>query len=417
MKVLHIAEKAQGGGAESVFRNTITALASEHPENVYWVACVKDSQSSVTPDLDFGKPPQKKIYLLFSQIYSFQNYRKLTAFLSQHHPDVIHVQNYGNLSPSILRALWQYKKKHPIVRIIQTVHTFEYACSHYSAYDYRKQTTCLDCAHSTFKLKIFFRRCSRAGFLHSYGKGVASLIANYYINKGVFDLFITPSEFLRKVMLKRSLKGREIFVVRNPLPDNFFKKQVKESTVSLPTEQDPIRIVYFGRFSEEKNLGCLLNAFHILTQKKTRAVLTLIGDGEEKAQLLKLCNQLGINEKVVFCGFLNSGELYTEIKKHHIAVLPSKCFETASLLVCEAITANLVPIVANHGGMKEMVEWIGAGATFKSDDELDLAFTLHDVYENYERYIEKLPQAIIKSEYQLNLRKYVNELLHIYNSL
>jgi glycosyltransferase involved in cell wall biosynthesis len=418
MKILHIAEKISGGGAESVFNETIKSLNDAFPDKITnWVACIGGTSSNANISLDFGDSPKSKLGEVVSQIYSRKNYRLLTVFLANHHPDVIHVQMYGNLSSAILRALWHYKRRKPEVTIIHTAHTFEYACSHFAGYDYRKKKVCLDCAASTYKFRIFYRGCSRAGFMHSWGKGIGSLISNYYINKHLFDSIITPSNFLQKIIEQRDKKLCNISVLRNPLSNELIDRsnnQLAQFGKSCITKE--ANIVYFGRFSAEKNIECLIKAFYIFQGQIEGARLLLIGNGDEKEGLMRLVEQLGLFDKVSFKPFLPQKDLYQVLSKGHIAVLPSKCLETASLLVPEAAMNNLIPVVANHGGMKEMVEWIGAGRTFESNNEQDLAAVLYEIVNSYEEYSWKLLDATDKCKKLLNSKHYADELYQLYQT-
>lgn len=418
MKILHIAEKITGGGAESVFAETIKSLNdifSDEIENQ--IACISPNSDKIKIDLDFGLPPGSKLGIVLSQIYSGKNYRLLNEYLKDNHPDIIHVQNYGNLSPSVLRALWNYKKKRPQIPIIHTAHTFELACSHFAGYDYRRKSICLDCSSRTYKFKIFYRGCSRAGWLHSWGKGVASLIANRYIKRGLFNQIITPSVFLKKVIEERKSKLCDINVLRNPLTKELTDNDSPNNLLSKNSVNKEVLIVYFGRFSAEKNIGCLIKAFNIFHRQNNNSQLLLIGDGDERPELVDEVISLGLEKSVVFRQFMPKDELYTVLNKAHIAVLPSKCLESASLLVPEAVMNNLIPVVANHGGMKEMVEWVGIGRTFASDDENDLVRVLHEIVNNYNTYTNRLTEARLKCKKLLNSKHYAYELHKIYNDV
>src|SRR5690606_38424734 len=104
----------------------------------------------------------------------------------------------------------------------------------------------------------------------------------------------------------------------------------------------------------------LLRAFAEFAKetKLPDSILWIIGNGLMKEHLIKLSEDLNIKEKVVFWDFMAKNPLVKLINRAKIAVLPSKCFETASMLVFEAVASSVVPIVANHGGMREMVNWL-----------------------------------------------------------
>jgi glycosyltransferase involved in cell wall biosynthesis len=86
---------------------------------------------------------------------------------------------------------------------------------------------------------------------------------------------------------------------------------------------------------------------------------------------------------VTFEPFLPKDELIERLNSCKVSVLPSKCFETASLVTIESIMLNLIPIVTNHGGMKEMIQLTKFGFTFEDNDEEDLCKKMLFTMNNY----------------------------------
>ncbi|HTN20548.1 MAG TPA: glycosyltransferase family 4 protein [Pelobium sp.] len=378
MKVLHIAEKADGGGAESVFRETVQVFKKYDQKRKHYVACRYSEKLPFVVDFAFTEKKEN----IFSKIYSNSNKKELARFLSDLEPEIIHLQHYANLSPSILHALYNYKRKNKKTTIIQTVHTFEYACSHHAAYDYKQNKRCLDCASQTFKTKIFYRNCSRLGFAHSFGKGLASLLSHYFYNKQFIDKLIVPSEFMRTAVgLNKSRDMRKVIVVNNPIADELFEAN--------PTEKKN-QILYFGRLSEEKNIDLLLRGYsHYQKSVNLAFPLVIIGEGSEKERLISLSIELGCADYVTFMPFLSHFELKKYLEVSKISLLTSKCFENAPMMVIESLACDIIPIVCNHGGMLEMVECFGFGFHFNADDYLDLAKTIEDVTNNYNIIINR----------------------------
>ncbi len=411
-KVLHVAEAAMGGGSESVFRDTVQALYEDRHEGYrHFVACKVTGKEPFRVDFPFAADNAKgRIGIILSQIFSTGHFRTLYRALQECRPDIIHIQSYGNLSPSVLKAIYKYKSKHNGVKVLQTVHTFEYICSHFAGYDYRQNRRCTDCAGSRYKFKIFYRGCSRAGYLHSWGKGIASLIGNYYIKRGVIDRWLSPSHFLRELMVRR-LPADKVTLVRNPL-----HAQNTAGEQNTKTAGKPFLFVYFGRFSEEKNIECLVQAFARIYGSGRQVKLLLIGKGEEKEKLVALCETLSISEGVEFIEFLPVQELNKRLQQAHVSILPSKCFENAPMVVNESVFADLVPIVANHGGMKEMIEVAGFGLCFESDDAANLALQMEQVMDNFDHYMLDLPRAKETINGIFNVQVYLSALYENYNT-
>ncbi|WP_264535059.1 glycosyltransferase [Flavobacterium sp. N1736] len=405
-KILHISEKGEGGGGESVFRETVILLKELDLSNSHYTACKKSEQLPFKLDFEFKSKEQ-----LLDFIYSFSNKRKMDLILKEIKPEVIHLHHYGNLSPSILHSLFNYKKRNPKVQIIQTVHTFQYSCSHQAAYDYHKTKRCLDCASMHFKTKIFYRKCSRAGFIHSIAKGFNSLITHYYYKKGVIDTIIVPSNFIKEsILLNKFYKDKEINVINNPIFSDFqkIKEYSKENN-----------IVYFGRLSEEKNIKLLITAFVQFVNNKEgdKYKLLIIGDGPEKEELQKYVTKENMVERVLFLPFMSQEKLkkYLEISK--ISIMTSKCFENAPMMMIESFNYDIIPIVADHGGMREMALKLNFGFLFESENQESLIRQIFSATKDYQEIINKKPKLEGKIHDLFSKSLYFSELTNLYSKI
>ncbi|GAA0540148.1 glycosyltransferase [Chitinophaga japonensis] len=408
VNILHIGEFAGGGGDGTVFRNTVQALeqAPFRGRCRNYVACRKTEGLAVKVDLDMGFPGP---VAFLSHIYSRGNFRKLKKFLLEIQPDIIHLQHYSNLSPAVLHALYSYKKRRPEVRVVQTTHTFERVCANFAGYDFRKRKRCMDCARDKYKYRIFYRLCSRGGAVHSWGKGLTALIADFFYNKGLVDSIIAPSAFLRHA-LERSVNNRTpLQTISNPISDAFLNR-------TAPAADKRDLLVAFGRLSGEKNYALLIEALARYKQQyyhRRPIRVKIIGEGAEKPRLVSMVKEKGL-EFVQFLPFLPQEELAEEIKAARVAVLPSKCFETFALFVIEALMMDILPLVAGHGGMLETVERFGCGATFASDDVHSLTERLFHCFENYEALTSGLVAAKEKIKASLGRDLYAGKLWEVY---
>ncbi|WP_281231878.1 glycosyltransferase family 4 protein [Flavobacterium gelatinilyticum] len=402
-KILHISERGEGGGGESVFRETVVLFQELDLINTHYTACKQSNKLPFKVDFDFKEKEQ-----LADFIYSFSNKRKMDLMLKEIEPDIIHLHHYGNLSPSILHSLHNYKKRRDNIRIIQTVHTFQYSCSHQAAYDYNKTKRCLDCASVHFKTKIFYRKCSRAGFVHSIAKGFNSLITHYYYKKEIIDTIVVPSNFIKEaILLNKFYSDKKIVEINNPIFENLEKK------VKFHKENN---IVYFGRLSEEKNIKLLITAFSLFASKDIENYkLLIIGDGSEKKELQQYVNEKKILDKVIFFPFMTQRELAKYLETSKISIMTSKCFENAPMMMIESFNYNIIPIAANHGGMREMVLKLNFGLLFESEDEYSLVDQITKAVNDYEKLINEKPKLEAKIRDLFSKSKYFTELSNLYS--
>lgn len=102
-------------------------------------------------------------------------------------------------------------------------------------------------------------------------------------------------------------------------------------------------VVFAGRLIKEKNVDILLKAVALLKADFPDIRCCVIGNGPEKAVLLKLAKQLAIYENVEFAGFLEYEALIRKVKASKVLVLPSSR-EGFGMVVIEAFACG-VPVV------------------------------------------------------------------------
>ena len=100
-----------------------------------------------------------------------------------------------------------------------------------------------------------------------------------------------------------------------------------------------------ARLSKVKNYPFLINSFEMVLKNKENAMLLLVGDGEEKEEILAMVKQKGIEKNVIFVGHTNEVTKYLHIMD--VFVLPSFT-EGLSLVTVEAQVSGL-PCVVSTG--------------------------------------------------------------------
>jgi len=101
-------------------------------------------------------------------------------------------------------------------------------------------------------------------------------------------------------------------------------------------------ILYVGSLIKRKGIDLLLNA---LSKVEMPYHLSIIGNGIEKENLIKLASKYDIIDKVSFWGFLEGDDLRKKYAESTVFVLPTRedCY---GLVVLEAMCASL-PIVCS----------------------------------------------------------------------
>ena len=147
-----------------------------------------------------------------------------------------------------------------------------------------------------------------------------------------------------------------------------------------PSAGDPIHIAYVGRLVTEKGPVLLLEAARHLADDGVRFQLSFIGDGPERTRLEKLADTLHLTDALRFTGDLRGSRLEEAVDKIDLVVMPSLCEETAGLSAIEQMMRGRAVIVADIGGLSEIVG--KAGLKFAPGDSRALAACIRKVIDS-----------------------------------
>lgn len=155
---------------------------------------------------------------------------------------------------------------------------------------------------------------------------------------------IAVSAHLRDRLVELGL-ARTPVVVPNIIP-------VSEP-VPLPTAA-PFQIVHVSVMGPAKNLPMLLEAVHLLRQRRTDFRLRLIGDGECRPELERLTAALGIEDFVSFEGRHSSEDVRTIIGES-VCTVVSSTHETFSVVAAESLMCGRPVLSTRCGGPEEFI--------------------------------------------------------------
>lgn len=165
---------------------------------------------------------------------------------------------------------------------------------------------------------------------------------------GVIVLTGAQADFVRK---SYRVPTERIFVVPNGVGPEYFLP-VRET--GEPQAGRPLRLLFVGRLSAQKNVDRLLEAL-ALVREPVR--LRVVGDGELRAQLEEKAARLGLTE-VEFSGGLLGPELVRAYTEADALVLPSDR-EGMPLVALEAMAAGLPVLATAVPGNTELLGGVG----------------------------------------------------------
>ena len=171
----------------------------------------------------------------------------------------------------------------------------------------------------------------------------------FSINKS--DIVTSVSENLRQETLKLFAITNDIEVIPNFIELN---KNIDDSTIpcyrSVIANDNERVVTHISNFRKVKRIPDVIKIFHRI-QQQIPSKLMMVGDGPEKEKAERLCQELGIQDKVIFFG--NSNEIDRILSYSDLFLLPSET-ESVGLAALEAMALSVPVISSNSGGLPEV---------------------------------------------------------------
>lgn len=141
---------------------------------------------------------------------------------------------------------------------------------------------------------------------------------------------------------------------RARLVANGFDPERLSGLVREERGERPFTVVMAGSMSDHKDFASLVRAAAILREKAPgRFLFNLLGDGEDRAALLKLSQELDCDDSVAFPG--RTGSILPWLVRSDAGVLVSPMGEGMSNFLMECMAAGIPVVCTAGGGNAELV--------------------------------------------------------------
>lgn len=203
------------------------------------------------------------------------------------------------------------------------------------------------CAKKAGVKKIFTHAHTTSAI--GWYRKILAKIARKYIKKNADLKFACSDAAARWIYGKKT----DYILFKNAIDASKYRysydKYLKNRN-ELSIEKDELALGTCGRFSVEKNQKFIIEVFSKIKEKKSNCKLILIGDGEEKDNLINLAKKLGIENDIIFTGLVSNVDYY--YSAIDCFILPS-FYEGLPLVGVEAQAAGL-PCFFSTGVTKEI---------------------------------------------------------------
>lgn len=172
---------------------------------------------------------------------------------------------------------------------------------------------------------------------------------SFSINKS--DVVTSVSQSLKDDTYKLFNIKKDIHVIPNFIElDKVRNESLISCQRSIMANKDERIITHISNFRKVKRIPDIIKIFYKI-QEKIPAKLMMVGDGPEKEKAERLCEELGIQDKVIFFG--NSNEIDQILSYSDLFLLPSQT-ESFGLAALEAMAWSVPVISSNSGGLPEV---------------------------------------------------------------
>ena len=202
-------------------------------------------------------------------------------------------------------------------------------------------------AGMTDTLDIFSREYAKYPLLVRFLKRVEYRVAMKA------DKVITPSEYLKKIVMNWGISPEKVTVIYN----GFDAPVITESKDALREKLgiSGHAILSVGRLVPWKGFEMLIEMMHGLTKEIPDAHLFVIGEGPDKNSLEKKIAEFGLGDRVTLVGKLPQEKLFEYIKASDVFVL-NTAYEGFSHQLLEVMALGTPIITTPVGGNIEIIE-------------------------------------------------------------
>jgi glycosyltransferase involved in cell wall biosynthesis len=180
-----------------------------------------------------------------------------------------------------------------------------------------------------------------------------------WMQKWVVRLLVL-NEGMMEEAVADGFSREQITWMPNPVDMNEFRPAQPGEAAAWRARQklpaDALIVIYVGRLSPEKGLRELLAGFAKAVEETPRAVLTLVGDGPQRAELEALARELKLGpDQVRFVGAVPVEQVPEWLRTSDVFALVSPA-EGFSCALLEAMAAGLPPVITDIPANRQLVD-------------------------------------------------------------
>ena len=175
-----------------------------------------------------------------------------------------------------------------------------------------------------------------------------TIVCSYFMKNSICSCFHTPED--------------KLDVIPNGIySDKYDNLNFNYESVKMKYAMPFEKIVLFvGRLVWEKGADLLIGSVNRVLSEVPDVKFVFVGKGYMKDKCLEIANNLGVRDKIYFCGYLSDEELDALYVVANVVVVPSR-YEPFGIVALEGMAAKTPVVLSSAGGLCE----IGDGCAYK----------------------------------------------------
>lgn len=354
MRVMHVMGGGDVGGAKTHIMNMVTGLTRRNEVMLVSFRAGPFADEARERGIDVR---------VIERHNPFRAAREMRELVDQFQPDIIHC--HGGRA-NLMGAMVRRSRRVPV---LTTVHS-----------DYK-----LDYLGNPLKQHTF---------------GAANAVALRFL-----DFYQPVADRMARTLIERGFDPEHIVKIYNGMdfhrPEGEFDRaQYLKENYGTEIEDGDVLCGIAARLTAVKDIQTTVRAFAKALEDAPQLRLFIAGEGEDEDMLKKLAAQLGVSERVTFCGWVSPVEPF--FRAMDINLL-SSVSETFPYSILEGICAGCATICSDVGGMPELIDTGENGYIFPVGDDKKLSEYMvrlandaqlreqfaHDLYEKASRDFSK----------------------------
>ena len=195
------------------------------------------------------------------------------------------------------------------------------------------------------------------------------------IGKKIFLVTCPSKETLNYINELNIFDSKKVTLLNDPIIDVSKIHNNLKKKIDVPDLQKDY-FISVGRLTKQKNHTLLIKLFRIMCNKNKNLFLYILGDGEEKINIIKEIKQLKLEDNVILLGYKKNP--YPFISKAK-AVLSPSLWEDPGAVMIEAAFCNKIVISSDCiSGPKEFLLDGKGGYLFKNNNLSSFVKTIND---------------------------------------